>query len=945
MNSRVLREHGASLWLRHLPRRLGRCVQLERLLSEGVVGAVESDVGLMQAALSDGRDYQDALAALAGEADSAHELAELLIAEDAKLAADKLARLFEQTDGLDGYVSVDVPTSRTDDAEAMTSAVHRLVAAIDRPNVMVKIPPTESGLAVIEAMTAEGYHVHINPLLSVASYRMATEAYANGLQRFAAEGGDGRPVVSAASFQLAPIDVVVDDILRDRIRDSERDTSRLESLSGSAAIAVAKLVHGARVELLGSVAVGSSEPFPQRLVWSHAIRRDPRFPSLRYLESLVGPSTAVSLPLATLLGDRTELRMIDSLESDAAEAVEILDELADAGIDVPALATQIEDEAIVAQASRYADLLGVVESLERSRAAGRSGARSTGLSSAVEKLSVDPVPTSLEPDLVERIWAKDASLWVEPEEERELIRNRLGWLDIVEPMLDEHRSALRFAEEIEASDVEHVVLLGMGGSSLCADVCRRIFDVDNFMVLDSTIPAAVGAIADRIDPARTLVLVSSKSGVTPEVRALTDLFFARATPMLENPGERFVALTDPGTPLEQLADDRGFRRLWLTPPDVGGRFSALSHFGMVPLSLMGVGATGFLESAQRMVVRCSPDAPLEGNPAVHLGNALHGAYQNGRDKLTLLASDSIAPLGDWIEQLVAESTGKLGKGIVPVVAEPLGTVDSYGPDRLFVAIRWAKELEAGTGELPVLAEHLEAAGHPVVHLVLEEPEDLGGEFFRWELAVAVAAALMGVNPFDEPDVRDSKRRTAAILESLATGQAVEQPTPLAMGRRWTLFADLERDGALGSRLLGDSLADWLTAHIGRAEPPDYFGLQAFLEPSPAVAAMLQEIRGLVRDRLGVATTLGWGPRFLHSTGQLHKGGSDRGVFLQITADPTDDIDCPGSGYSFGALARAQALGDFETLLSRGRRVVRVHLSDADAGVAALVAAMGEAFGP
>ena len=926
---RRLREDGASVWLRHPTRRLLRSDWLGRLISEGAVGGIESDLRLTRSALSHAADASELLAVLSGVG-SPQEAIEALLAAEGRLAAERLSPVFDQTGGFDGYVSIDVPTPLTDDAEAMTGAVHRLVGAIDRPNVMVKIPPTESGHAVVEAMTSEGYHVHVSPIFSLASYRRATEAYVEGLQRFLVAGGNREPVAAAASLQLAPLDIAVDERLRDQVRASGGDTSRLESLSGSAAIAIAKLVHSVRVELLDAMAEDLPHRWPQRLVWSHAVRKDPRFSTRRYLDNLIGPGTAASLPLANFLAQRSEIAASEALERDVDEAREILDDLEDAGIEMTALVAELEREAVWRKASDCDALLDRVGELADR---GQPERRDDG----VTERRYGRAP---EPDSVERIWEKDPSLWATHETDHELIRNRLGWLDLVEPMLDEHRSAIRFAEEIEASDVERTLLLGTGGSVLCADVCRRIFGAERLIVLDSTVPAAVSAVAGRVDPARTLVLVSSKSGVTIEARALADFFFARATPILENPGDRFVALTDPGTPLEQLAHDRGFRRLWLTPPDVGGRFSALSFFGIVPMALMDLDTAAVLRSAQEMVLRCSPGGQSLQTPGARLGIALVEAFESGRDKLTVLTSDRTAPFGDWIEQLVAESTGKTGKGIVPVVSEPIGAADRYGPDRFFASVRLADEPAAALEEL---SEELEAAGHPVFPIVLDELEDLGGEFFRWELAVAIAAAEMGVNPFDEPDVRESKDRADAILDRLARGEPLDEPPPLAMGRPWALFADLDRDSALGSRLLGDSLADWLTAHLGRAEPPDYVCIQAFLEPRPGIATALQEARAHMRDNLGVATTLGWGPRFLHSTGQLHKGGPESGLFLQITEENADDIDCPGYGYSFGELARAQALGDFDALLSRGRRVVRLHLSNPDTGVAALLAAVKEAF--
>jgi transaldolase/glucose-6-phosphate isomerase len=424
------------------------------------------------------------------------------------------------------------------------------------------------------------------------------------------------------------------------------------------------------------------------------------------------------------------------------------------------------------------------------------------------------------------------------------------------------------------------------------------------------------------------------------VRALLDYFFALATPVLENPGERFAAITDPGTPLEQAAHERGFQRLWSAPADVGGRFSALTVFGTLPMAIMGIDTAEVLASARRMAANCATEVPVAANPAARLAGAMHQALAAGRDKLTLVASPALASFGAWAEQLVAESTGKHGKGVIPIVAEPAGPVAEYGDDRLFVSMRLQEEKDP---EGRAHVDALEAAGHPVVRIVLADRHDIGGEFFRWEAAVALLGALMEINPFDQPDVQASKDRTAAILAGDERAAGGADRSPAAAGNGWTIFADLERDADLASRLRGPDMAGWLGAHLGRASVPEYVGIQAFVAPQRATHRALQRLRVLLRQRRGVATTLGWGPRFLHSTGQLHKGGPDSALFLQITADDKEDIEVPGAGYSFGQLARAQSLGDLAALQERGRRVVRIHVSDAVAGCQALFEAATQAL--
>lgn len=547
-----------------------------------------------------------------------------------------------------------------------------------------------------------------------------------------------------------------------------------------------------------------------------------------------------------------------------------------------------------------------------------------------------------EQDFVRRLWAKDASLWSTDEVVREKIRNRLGWLDVVESMVDELRSGPGIGAEAQVDDVEHLVLLGMGGSSLCPEVCAEVFGIEHFFVLDSTVPGAVEAVANRIDPARTLFIVSSKSGTTTETRAFADYFFGLTAPVLAEPGERFVAITDPGTPLGQLAHERDFGRLWVNPPDIGGRYSALSYFGLVPMALMGLDVGAILESAGRMARACGPDVPAADNPGVLLGIALAQAHQEGRDKITFMISPRLAAFGDWVEQLIAESSGKEGIGLVPVRGEPLGEAGAYGDDRLFVSMRLTEEDDAA---METRLQELGAAGHPVLRINLADASDVGGEFFRWEIAVAAACSLMGVNPFDEPNVSESKERTGDLLATFELEGALPEPEPVLEHGALSLFADLQGDAELAQRVgEGSTPEAWLRAHLERAQPSDYLAVLAFLAPDDGIERSLADLRRQVRDSLRVATTFGWGPRFLHSTGQLHKGGSERGLFLQLTADDVSDIDCPARKYSFGVLARAQALGDLQALQARGRRVLRVHLGgDPKQAVEELVSAVTTAL--
>jgi RpiB/LacA/LacB family sugar-phosphate isomerase len=519
-----------------------------------------------------------------------------------------------------------------------------------------------------------------------------------------------------------------------------------------------------------------------------------------------------------------------------------------------------------------------------------------------------------EQNFLDRIWVKDGTLW---KGDAGANRNRLGWLTAPTIMREQAGDLKGFADEIRRLQFTHVLLLGMGGSSLAAEVFATTFGsrmgYPDLLMLDSTDPSAVKKTLDRINLAKTLVIVSTKSGTTTETLALYAFFRATLEATKSpKPGMQFVAITDPGSPLEQLARDAGFRRTFLNPASIGGRYSALSFFGLVPAALIGVDVKALLARADAMVQRCTDEPSVQDNPGARLGATLAGLARSGRDKLTLVLSPEIRAFGAWAEQLLAESLGKDGLGVVPVDGEPLAAPEAYGNDRVFVALTVGADASS-EGALAALA----AGGHPVIPLALGDPVDLGAEFFRWEFATAAAGAVLGVNPFDEPDVATAKERTAAVL---AEWKKSRKPP------EWPVAC--EEDG-LALIAAGDerpaSLTDALRAHLALARPGDYVGIQAYLAPSPDTAARLLELRTVLRDRLRVATTLGYGPRYLHSTGQLHKGGPNTGVFIQLTADDREDVAIPGAGYGFSTLKAAQAQGDLQALRDGGRRVLRLHL--------------------
>ena len=526
-------------------------------------------------------------------------------------------------------------------------------------------------------------------------------------------------------------------------------------------------------------------------------------------------------------------------------------------------------------------------------------------------------------DKVRRLWARDATLWSRSDEAQ-----WLGWLGTIERQLAHLDRFADFAADVRDAGFTHVLLLGMGGSSLCPKVLSVTFGQQEgsprLYVLDSTDPAQVKAFENKLDLAKTLFIVSSKSGSTLEPNIFKQYFFKRLEQTLGEgkAGAHFVAVTDPGSKLEEVARRDGYRHIFHGVPSIGGRYSALSHFGMIPAAAMGIDVSHFLDRADEMAIACSPRLPVERNPGIVLGLILGLASKAGRDKLTLIASPGLYHLGAWLEQLLAESTGKQGRGIIPVDREPLGSPEDYGNDRVFTYLSLEGQTDA---QQNAAVETLEKAGRPVVRLDLRDAYDLGAQFFLWEIATAVAGSVLGINPFDQPDVEASKIATRAMTEKYESSGMLPAETAFAQRDGMAFFADGTNAAALQAGV-DATPTGLIKAHLARLGAGDYFALLGYVEMKPEHERILEGIRRMVRDSKKVATCVGFGPRFLHSTGQAYKGGPNSGVFLQITCDDAADLDVPGRKYTFGVVKAAQARGDFQVLAERGRRALRVHLS-------------------
>ncbi len=551
----------------------------------------------------------------------------------------------------------------------------------------------------------------------------------------------------------------------------------------------------------------------------------------------------------------------------------------------------------------------------------------------------DALADAEEVDLIDRLWNKDASLWKSEPAQQKIINNALGWLTVPRQMLAGAEELKTFADTVRLSQqFRHVMVCGMGGSSLCPEVLRQTFgrqpDFPELLVLDSTDPDTINIFAKQIDVQHCLFIVASKSGTTTEPIVFHKFWYDRLAQTGANAGDSFVAVTDPGTQMVKAAQADHFRKIFLNQPDIGGRYSALSYFGMAPAAIMGLDVAELLKRAVAASESCGAEAPIDENPAALLGATMAECALAGRDKLTIVTDEKLASVGLWIEQLIAESTGKEGKGIIPIAGEPLAAPASYGDDRLFVSIS-----VQGANENPQL-KALEAEGHPVVHRQLNDVYDLGSEFFIWEMATAFAGWRLGINPFDQPNVQESKDATKALLEKFKSEGKLPEQAASASDGQFTVYAG----GEVAASSAG-SVEEVLRAHCVTIKPGDYVALLAYLEATPEHTAALQGIRASVREATQVATTMGYGPHFLHSTGQLHKGGPDSGVFIQITAPDKVDFPIPGEPYTFSILKDAQALGDFQSLLAHGRRAIRVDLGkDVVAGLQKLSEVITQVLG-
>ncbi len=882
---------GQSLWYDNIQRRLLENGEIAAMIQRGDIRGMTSNPTIFNNAIAKSNDYDSALIPLAWSGWDAEKIFWQLAIEDIQAAADLFLPLYEETEGGDGYVSLEVNPFLANDTEATAAQAQQLWARVARPNLMVKIPATKAGIPAIRKAIAAGVNVNVTLIFSLARYAEVMDAYLSGLEDRLAAGHPIEHIASVASFFVSRVDTKIDARLP---TDSP--------LAGQAAIANAKLAYDEFRKVFGGARFAKLQMAKanlQRPLWASTSTKNPSYPDTIYVDNLIGPATVNTVPPQTLDAFRDHGRAEQTLLEGLDQARTVIADLEAAGISMDAITQELEDEGVKAFADAFTQLLQTIEERRKS-AASQLGPLADSVSRRVTQLEADSVPA--------RLWSHDPALWTTDPAGQAEVMIRLGWLDSPETSRAALPEIHSFVEEVRAAGIKKFLVLGMGGSSLTPEVLSLVFSPlpvgegagVRLSTLDSTDPAQVLAAAQDFPPSESLYIVASKSGGTAEVTAMFNYFWD----LSKGDGSRFVAITDAGTSLESLARERGFRKIFNADSTVGGRYSALTHFGLVPAALLGVELNQFLSRAAWMRKQClalsgaerSRVCPACRNPGLVLGAVLGESALAGRDKLTVLADAPLVSFGSWIEQIIAESSGKLGRGIVPVDLEPLGDASVYGGDRLFVYLRQ-------TGEHDAAVAKLREAGFPALEFSMPDAYSLAAEFYRWEMATAVACHILGVNAFDQPDVQDAKDRTKAkIAEYQKNGQLTESDL-------------VEAKDARGA----------LTGLLARVKAGDYIAVNAYVPRSAETITALTQFRLALRGKTGCATTVGFGPRFQHSTGQLHKGGADNGLFIQIVTDASPDADIPTQGMTFGTLERAQALGDYEALTARGRRVLRLHV--------------------
>ncbi|MCH8035464.1 MAG: bifunctional transaldolase/phosoglucose isomerase [Bacteroidetes bacterium] len=913
-----LAEIGQSIWYDYIRRQFITGGELKDLIDKGLRG-ITSNPSIFEKAIAGSNDYDEDLKSLIGKGLSTEEIYEKLAFKDIELATDLMLPVYEKTNRLDGYVSIEVSPKLAHLTDNTIEQAKRIFALLNKPNVMIKVPATEEGLPAISELIGSEINVNVTLIFNIENYKKVAEAYLNGLELLLERNGDLSNVTSVASFFISRIDVAA---------DKELDRVHSDDLKGKIAIANAKNSYLAFQKIFSGDRwnkLKENGATVQRLLWASTGTKNPLYPDTLYVDSLIGNPTVNTLPPTTFTAFLDHGKIVSTLDKNTEQAIEQLEAFKKQGIDLDKITNQLQKDGVQSFAKSFENIMiAIKDKIERIKKDEKLFKTSLG---NYQKDVDNTIAELKEQNVIDRIWAKDYTVWGDKPHE---ITNRLGWLKSSEVSMEMMDDINEFVEAVKNDGLTNALLLGMGGSSLAPEVFRLTFGVKegylDLAVLDSTHPESVLEKAKRFDPEKTLYIVSTKSGGTVETLSFMKFFYNQTLKKVgkKNTGEHFIAITDPGSKLEQIASQLNFRKTFLNDPDIGGRYSALSLFGVIPAALIGVDLNKLLDKAAVMVCNSEgANCPVYGNntPAI-LGCIMGKLADSGRDKITFITSNELSYFGAWVEQLIAESTGKNGKGILPVVGEEVTTPEFYSDDRLFIYLHLINDKSKDA-----VVQALKDTGHPVVEIMLKDIYELGGEYFRWEMATAIAGWVINIQPFDQPNVEAAKILAKEMLTEYLKEGKIPQPDAKFNCDGLKVFTESSTNNlnSLINELFGDNDKQF------RNKDNRYVTIQSYLKPDDATTKQLQKLRTAIQKKYKSAVTVGYGPRFLHSTGQLHKGDAGNGVFIQIISRINEDAPIPNnagedkSNMAFGVLITSQAFGDRQALLGNKRKVISFQL--------------------
>lgn len=905
---------GQSIWYDYIRRQFITRGELQALIEKGLRG-VTSNPSIFEKAIAGSSDYDEDIKELIKQNLSIQDIYEKLVIKDIQLAASLMLPVYYKTEGLDGYVSLEVSPTLAHNTQATIEEAKRLYKLLDRKNVMIKVPATTEGLPAITELIGSGINVNVTLIFNLENYKQVAEAYIKGLELLLERDGKISEVASVASFFISRIDVAV---------DKELDRVNAEHLKGKIAIANAKLAYQIFEKIFHTTrwkSLAKHGAKVQRLLWASTGVKNPSYPDTIYVDGLIGKQTVNTVPPSTFNDFMNHGSLVVTLDENVEEAITQIDELKSLGIDLDKITNRLQTEGVNSFSHSFENLMKAIEEkIERIKKEEKTfnvfpGDYQSAIDNAIMDLKMERI--------VERIWEKDFTVWSDSPNE---ITNRLGWLKSPDVSLEMSDEIIEFVESVKKDGYTNALLLGMGGSSLAPEVFSKTFGTkDGYLkleVLDSTHPEQVLESKNKFNPKETLYIVSTKSGGTVETISFMKYFYTETLKSVgkEKVGNHFIAITDPRSGLETIAKELNFRKIFLNDPNIGGRYAALSLFGIVPAALLGIDIKKLLNNALVMVCNSEgSNCPIHGdNTSAKLGVVMGELANRGRDKITFITSDQLSYFGNWVEQLIAESTGKIGKGILPVVGEEILEPKFYSNDRLFIHLKL--ENDSSNDEK---VEKLIKAGHPVVEIILKDIYDLGGEYFRWEMATAIAGWKLGIQPFDQPNVEAAKILAREMLAEYSKEGKLNQPNPNFETNGIKVYSN--DDSKDFNSLINSQFG--LDADDFRKKENQYIAIHAYVKPEHKFDELLQSFRTLLQKKYKSAVTVGYGPRFLHSTGQLHKGDAGKGVFIQFISSSQQDAAIPDnageekSTMSFGTLITAQAFGDRKALKNSGRKVI------------------------